>query len=143
MLPANPNRVWSPPAAAPGPEPEATVKFPEKIASYPEPLLAMKSRFPAASASLLAILAVSAMLAAQDVVNPWSDPAAEFVKRVRTKAGSPTSAALIVENRSRLSETDFSLIKRAVEQQTRISGTRLSRPDAAQAEIRVSISESA
>ncbi len=119
------------------------MKFPAKIACYTEPLLAMKSRFPAASASLLAILAVSAMLAAQDVVNPWSDPAAEFVKRVRTKAGSPTSAALIVENRSRLSETDFSLIKQALEQQTRISGTRLSRPDAAQAEIRVSISESA
>jgi hypothetical protein len=67
--------------------------------------------------------------------------ARDCVKSILDKAGNPTSITFSMENRSSLSAADTTLYRKAIEKQFRISKTILVKPERAQAEVKLTLSE--
>jgi len=129
-----------------------------KNACYTSPLPAQSSQMPSAWAAnmpsftrllrrklLIYFLACTAACFATAQEPPsttqWNDSAPAFVREVLNRAGSPSSIAVVVENRSALSDADALQIKRAIETQFRAAKIRIVSPETALAVVKLQLSE--
>src|SRR5947209_13242452 len=86
-------------------------------------------------------LTYSALAQEPPTSTAWNDNATAFVHEVLNRAGAPSSIAVVVENRSSLSDADALQIKRAVETQFRAAKIRIVSPETALAVVKLQLSE--
>jgi hypothetical protein len=93
-------------------------------------------------AFLLVVCFVAAnCLAQQETLSPWQPPANEFVQQILSRAASPSSINLTIENLSSLSSADQATIKQLITTDFRNAGVRLVKPDSAALTIDITLSE--
>lgn len=90
---------------------------------------------------LVVCFAVIHLQAQENVASTWQPAADDLVQQVLSRAGTPSTISLSVENLSSLASADQAAIKQSIMTSFRNAGTRLVKPDFALATVDITLSE--